>query len=248
MQFRFHYAHLRHGCFPTSADNLNLRCFTGHHREAERFAQEVFSPAAQEGFRSRVGETHHAIPVHDDDGIGILFNDHAEAHFAGQRPLPLDGIADGPHQQVAVHLALDQIVLCPFLNRLNAKCFIGKTGQHHDGRFWGLSASFSERFQPLAVRQPEIQQDYVNASFSQAFQPGREPVGPLQVEPAGRQGTTLHLGQRFPDDQGVVLVVLDEQDTHGLHLTCERECAPRGSSRARTAAVPGRVPRTARVS
>ena len=43
-------------------------------------------------------------------------------------PLALNSIPDSPCQQIAVHLTLDQIVLCPFLDSSDGNRFIIETG------------------------------------------------------------------------------------------------------------------------
>ena len=152
------------------------------------------------------------LAVLDEDGVRDVSQDLLEEPLGLlQRlpgPLALDGVADDAHHHLAIHHPLDQIVLRAPLHRFDAHRFVIHACQHHNGHLWRLGPHPGQRVQPLAVRQPQIQEDHVRRFLVQALQRGGEPLGDLETRFAP------HVGQHLLDEPRVSPVVLDQQDPH----------------------------------
>ena len=119
----------------------------------------------------------------------------------------LDGIADGAIQQAAVRLSLDQVVLGAGAKGVDAGLAVVQPGQHDDGHVRRQPARAGEGVQPAAVRQRQVQQDYVRRVFFQRL----EAVG-QRGEMRQGEGGRAALAQQFAQEQRVAGIVLHQQD------------------------------------
>ena len=122
-------------------------------------------------------------------------------------------------------LTLDQVVLGAGPDRLLSQVLARLAGQHDDGRLRLELQQLPQPVQSLRVRQAEVEQHASRAGY--------------QVLGLDQGPRTLHddrgsdLAEQLADEQGVAVVVLDEQDMdlivavgrgHGLEfsVTCHR--------------------------
>ena len=117
--------------------------------------------------------------------------------------LALDGIAYRTHQEPAVELPFDQIVLRAPPNGLNGHGLIIQDGQDDCGNPRRMSEHGGQRIESRALREGKVQQHKVNVPGVQMPQPFLKALGPLQMEAA-----TPLFRQEFPDQAGVPGVVL----------------------------------------
>ena len=147
------------------------------------------------------------------------------SRWASVRAAPLDRVPDHAVQHRPVDLALDQVVLRSGPHRLLAEVLARLPGQHDDGRL-GLDAQqLPQPLQALRVGQAQVEQ---HAGRVRDQRGGlAEGPGPLHHDRG------VHLQQELLDEQGVAVVVFDEQDRHlvvaarsgggiKLSVTCHR--------------------------
>jgi hypothetical protein len=72
--------------------------------------------------------------------------------------LALHGVTHCPQQQVAVHLALDQVVLGTGLDRVQGHHFVIGAGEHDDGHLGGVGEHGAEGLDAQAVGQGQVEQ------------------------------------------------------------------------------------------
>ena len=124
--------------------------------------------------------------------------------------VPLDGIADGPQQPPALHLALDQIVLRSLAQSTHGQRLVGVPRQHHHGGRGGMGLQLGQRLQPVTVGKCEIQKANVKLATRQL------PPGLFdRTRPSQRKGTLADPIQRTLDQKRVVVAVLDQKDDSG---------------------------------
>ena len=97
-------------------------------------------------------------------------------------PLARDSIPDGPHEQVAVDLPLDETILCPLPDCLHRYGFIVEAAQHDNWNVGRLGADPGQRVKSVVVWSGQIEQDHVGAASGQALEAGREPIHALDGE------------------------------------------------------------------
>ena len=61
-----------------------------------------------------------------------------------------DRVADCARELIAVHVALDEVVLCTSLDRGSAGRLVGKPGQHNQGQLRRLRSNLVHALRPLA--------------------------------------------------------------------------------------------------
>jgi len=145
-------------------------------------------------------------------GIGDEHGCRALVHREGQPPerrlgtLALDGVADDPGEQLAFNSAFHEVILCSRAHRLERHRLIIEPRDHDDRLVRGQLACPLEGRQPIAVGEPQVEQDDVHGGPAQTLDRALEAVHPFDVEVAGRQ-----LSQHLEDQPGVPGVVLDQQ-------------------------------------
>ena len=120
------------------------------------------------------------------------------------RAPPLDRVPDDPVQHVPGDLTLDQIVLSPGPDRLLPQVLARLAGQHHDRRLRLELQQLPEPVQALRIRQAQVEQHAGHA--------GHQALGLGERPRASHHDCGSHLAQQLADQQGVAVVVLDEQD------------------------------------
>src|SRR4029434_5102267 len=110
---------------------------------------------------------------------------------------------------MAVHLSLEEIVLRALLHGPHCDLFIVQARQNHNGHDRCFAPQTTYRIKSPGVGKRKIQQDGVKLSWLQLCQRRREPLSAIELH--GR------LGQRFSNQKSVVVIVFDEQNSHGLH-------------------------------
>ena len=247
-------------------------CAPGHPQaDAER---RLFGPAAahvaDQSVHPAVGRLHQVVEVPAEQGLpaaGPVPAGHGQPGIGQQRrrqqpalqpgvlpredlgltELALDLLAaaafhrvpDHPVQQRPVDLALDQIVLRPGADRLLAQVLVGPPGQHDDGDLRQVLVQPAHPLQLPGIRQAEVEQD---AGRLRQQRPG---LGHRPRPAQGDRGPGFQ--QKFLDQQGVAVVVLDQQHLHParrtsrgriglrdilshcptLFMACVDDCAPR---------------------
>lgn len=91
-------------------------------------------------------------------------------------PFALDSIADGPRYQVAVPLALDQVVLRPALQGIERRLLVVEPAQHHHRHVGSRVPNPCYGLQPLRVGEREIQQDDVEVLLKEKIFRLIEPI------------------------------------------------------------------------
>ena len=130
------------------------------------------------------------------------------SRWASSRAAPLDRVPDHAVQHVPGDLALDQVVLRSGPHRLLAEVLAGLPGQHDDGRLRLDAQQLPQPLQALRVGQAQIEQH-----AGRVRDQGRglaEGPGPLHHDRG------VHLPQELLDEQGIAVVVFDQQDGHLL--------------------------------
>ena len=141
--------------------------------------------------------------------------------------LALDRVAQGPQQAARLDLALDEVVLRAFLQRLGGQRLVVEAGQHHQRDARRGRVGPPHRLQPLRVGQPEIEQDDVDGMLV----PGA-PRPRSCTRRASRRSCERLLVEHLAQQARVAGVVLDDR----------RSAAVRGrwaSIRARSSAHAG---------
>ena len=121
--------------------------------------------------------------------------------------LALDGVADGPPQQVAVGVALDQVVLGALLDGLERDVLVLLAAEHHDRYLWRAGAHGLQTLQARGVGEREIEQDAAQI-FVHERRLGLGDRAPM----VDHDRSTKLLLQEMPDEQGVLRTVLDQRD------------------------------------
>ena len=128
-------------------------------------------------------------------------------------PFPADafhGVAQRPGQGGAVDGVLEQVVLRARPHRLRAQRLVVASGEHDDRRAVAGPQDPLQRVEALGVGQGEIQEHAVDG-VERLFGLGDGPDPPQRHrQPAHRLG----VGEVLTDEQGVPVVVLDEQHGH----------------------------------
>ena len=86
---------------------------------------------------------------------------------------------------------------------------LGNTRDDHNRNLGCPSAKLLEPLQTPAVREVEVQEHDLNPPFENTIKPRDESLSRLQAE-----GTSLSLGEHFPDEDRIVRIVLDEERPH----------------------------------
>jgi hypothetical protein len=115
-------------------------------------------------------------------------------------------IPDDPVQQRPVHLALHQIVLGSGANRFLPQVLVGPPGQHDHRDLRQVLLQPAHPLQLMGIRQAQVEQ-HTGGRGQQWPRLGHRPR-PLQRD--GRGG----LGQQLLDQEGVAVVILDQQHLH----------------------------------
>jgi hypothetical protein len=84
-----------------------------------------------------------------------------EQCFAGLRPL--NGIDDGPRDQLAVHPAFDQIILRPGMDGFQGPAFVVHAAEDNDGHIVRLGFEARKVSMPGGFGQRQIQHHHINA-------------------------------------------------------------------------------------
>jgi hypothetical protein len=121
-------------------------------------------------------------------------------------PAALHRVPDDPAQQLPVHLALDQVVLRTGANRLGAEVLVGQAGEHDHGDLGHVLPQPVHPLQLVRVGQVKVEQ-HAGRRGQQRFGLGDRPH-PVE----GHRGTRVQ--QVLLDEQGIPVVVLDEQHPH----------------------------------
>jgi len=125
--------------------------------------------------------------------------------------LPLDGIAQGAHEPLAVDLPLDQVVLRPLAHARDGERRVVEPAHHDDGHVRCGGVEAHDRLEPVGVRQRQVEQDRLDIgpavgapTCEEAHRVGEPPCV------RHREGGAGHLGQHLPHDAGIGGVVLDD--------------------------------------
>ena len=119
---------------------------------------------------------------------------------------PLDRVPDRAQEQLVVHLALHEVVLCSLTDRRERYLLVIQVCEDHD---WDVGCDLAgplEGGQPAAVRQREVQQHHVHRSGPHALETLLEPRHVLDAE-----RLPLRLGEHQPDELRLLQVVLDQE-------------------------------------
>ena len=117
----------------------------------------------------------------------------------------LDGVEDRPAQAVAVEAALDDVVLRAGRHGIDAALVVAISGEHEVREVRGGLAQALRATSPLASGRPRSSSTQSNGSRRE------------QREPLGERLRAVHLdrrsllAQQLADQEGVAVVVLDEQ-------------------------------------
>ena len=131
---------------------------------------------------------------------------HLQGPLRFLRAPPLDRVPDDPVQLVPGDVALDQVVLSPGPDRLLPQVLARLAGQHHDGRLRLELEQLPEPVQALRIRQAQVE-EHAGRVGDQGLGLGERPRAP-------HHDRGSHLAQQLADQQGVAVVVLDEQDLY----------------------------------
>ncbi len=121
-------------------------------------------------------------------------------------PAPFHRVPDDPVQQRPVHLALDQVILRTGTDRLGAEVLVCQPGQHDHGYLGHVLLQPVHPLQLVRVGQVEVEQ-HAGRRGQQRLRLGDRPH-PVE----GNRGPRVQ--QVLLDEQGVPVVVLDEQHLH----------------------------------
>ena len=120
---------------------------------------------ARHALRDEVQEGDVARDVRADDGVADAVERDLGALLLDEQrlfhDLALDGVAQRTQQPARLDLALDQIVLRAFLQRLGGQRLVVQAGQHHQGNARRGGVRPPHRLQPLRVGQSQVEQDDV---------------------------------------------------------------------------------------
>src|SRR3712207_4837544 len=143
------------------------------------------------------------------------------------RPLAFDCVANGPCYEVAISLALDEVVLGPHVQRLERDSLVLLAAQDHQRHPRGRRPHPAHGLQPARIRQREVEQDHVELRFAQVFERLVETLGVRNLEIGG--GGSLR--EQYVDQPAVCRVVLNQQhpDGRSLHYARSLPSLTRGS-------------------
>ena len=130
------------------------------------------------------------------------------AHAVGLAAL--DGVEDRAPEAVAVDAALDEVVLRAGGDRLDAALVVAVAGEDEMGDVRRRLAQALERVQAARVGQPEVEQDAVEGLRAQEVE---ALVERLRAAYLHRRGL---LAQQLGDQEGVAVVILDQQHANGV--------------------------------
>ena len=191
------------------------------HRVVGRVDEVVEVAAEQGAFAARAiaGADEQRAVVEDRHGQqpalqarGLLGQDLGRpqllAHAVGLAAL--DGVEDRPPQAVPVDAALDDVVLGAGRHGVDRALVVAVAGEHEVGDVRRGLAQALQGDQPAGVGEAEVEQDAV------------EGLGGQQPDPLGEGLRAAHLdgrpllAQQLGDQEGVAMVVLDEQHAHDV--------------------------------
>ena len=123
-------------------------------RSRKRTATRVaFAPGIGDGLPEAVVEELAVGQAGDGVVVGQVVLELPRAFELGEHAVPFDGVAHGAQEQVAVDLALDQVVLGAFLDGADGEALIVQAGQHDDrGTLGACALAAAERLEAVAVR------------------------------------------------------------------------------------------------
>ncbi len=124
-------------------------------------------------------------------------------------PVPLLGVADGADEGGAVHPAFREVVLGPLLEQPDAEVLVVEPGQDHDRYVPCSGPHCPDGLGPLAVGEPEVEQDEVGPLGLEHGERGREAAGVQD-----RERVLRILREELLDQLRIRRVVLDQQDPH----------------------------------
>ncbi len=136
-------------------------------------------------------------------------------------PLALDAVADGAIQEVAVHLALDEVGVRTLAQGVDRHLLVGEAGDHDHRDVRSDCADLDQGRETVAVGQVQVEQDRVERPFGEKGQGIGEPVDRGHVVALG-----VHLGEHLADEPRVAGVVLDQQYPERLRVRGHRLLVP----------------------
>ncbi len=144
--------------------------------------------------------------------------------------MPLDGIAHATHQQVAIRLPLDEIILSADPYCLRRRLLLAKSYQHDNRHVSCARTDLQTRLEALAVGKREIQQNHIEALSTQTLEHLAEWFDTHQLKLRGGSpllvvlpGITLALGgPRHRATRGALMAAFHLQS----HLIRESALAP----------------------
>jgi len=159
-----------------------------HQRWIERGkvpAQQVPRRHAQEAFGVLVPGDQAFLAVHHHNGDRGVLEDGAIAFFGDLQLafglLAFQSVADGAHQHVTVHLALDQVVLHALLDGFRGRIFVVQSRQDDDRNVRRLGLQLDHRVHAFAVGQPGVEKDDIEAGARHLIQGLRDAVDALDL-------------------------------------------------------------------
>ncbi len=111
-------------------------------------------------------------------------------------------------------VALDQVILRPGPDGLLTEVLVGQAGQDDDGGVRLLPQQLLQAVEAARVGQAQVEQ-HAGRAAEQLRRLGEQP-GPLYLGPDAR------LAEQFLDQQGITVVVLDEQDPGLVCVSCHK--------------------------
>jgi hypothetical protein len=124
-----------------------------------------------------------------------------------RRPFSLDAVAERPHQELAIDLLLDQVVLGAKLHRLQRDRLVHQPGQDDDRQVRDLRVELRKSLHAGAVGQVQVQQDGIERLGRQPPKALAQPPHPIQVDFSKPR---LHFPQVFLDQADIAQIVLDQ--------------------------------------
>ena len=109
----------------------------------------------------------------------------------------LDDVRDDAREQRAVHLFLRERVLRAGADGVDRNRLIIGSGEDEDGDVGNALTHAGDGFNPLAIRECQVQQDGIDAADLKTLQTRGEPVGPFDVKRGVAQ-----VGERFTNERG----------------------------------------------
>ena len=152
-----------------------------------------------------------------------------------------DRIANRPRQLVAVHMALDQIVLGAGLDRPDAGRLVVEPGEDDQRNPRRLCTQTHDRVKPLSVGKLQIQQQTVDVVLQRG-------EGLCECACASESGPGKRTFEQVLDEQGVAVVVLDQQHAEVIARAATVRSPEPGSAAVSSPYVRARATITARRS